>query len=273
MTEAGRPKARKVHAVLAAAMADPILLERWRCQPASIAASGDGCTGIDVAKLWQFSGLVTKVRYSDLRSNLPLTFRILDATGLSIELFATYAPRADALRKAGLNSKSAKLAALMKFLGDWLDRTKPLHALVWDMVRHESTIFEVQAVTAGVASDPAAISIDSVPVRSAGTVSHELTCNPIEVAKLVRAGGDLASIPREKRLFAYCASEAGAQIRFVELDALAEFLVGTADGTRTVTELAELLLQCGITLEPQDLVDSVRALVTAGLLDIVNTGA
>lgn len=274
MAETERPHARDVHSVLAAAMADPVLLERWRREPSSIAASGNGASAIDLTKVWRFSGLVTKVRYSDLRSNLPVTFRMLDAAGVSIELFAAYAPTAAGLRKAGLNSKSAKLDAFMNFLDGWLDRTSPVHTLLWDMIRHESAIFHVQTSAAGRSdAPPSAISAGSVPVRRAGAVVHELTCNPVEAARIVRAGGAPASVPQEDHKFCYCASQDGAQIQIIEIDALAGFLLDSADGSTTVSEIAGLLLQCGITLEPEDLVDSIGTLVTAGLLEIVDRGA
>jgi hypothetical protein len=275
MTEAARPNAREVHSVLAAAMADPHLLESWRREPSSLDASGGGAVSLDLAKIRHFSGLVTKVRYSDLRSNLPVTFRILDSAGLSIELFAAYARTAASLRNSGRNSKSAKLDSLVRFLDGRLDRTNRVHELVWDLIRHESAIFHLQEHARSVVShpDPGAVSTHSVATRPAGTIFHELKCNPVEAAKIIRAGGDPASVAREPCVVGYRRSEDGTRIEVTELDELAAFLIDNADGTRTVDELAELLQQCGIALEPEDLLDYIRQSVAAGLLTIVHTGA
>src|SRR5438128_1106029 len=93
--------ARHVHSLLASAMVDPVLLERWRRNPSALNKMGIGSSALDISKVWRFSGLATKVRHNDVRLIAPLTFKLLDLAGVSIELFATYARQADALRKHG----------------------------------------------------------------------------------------------------------------------------------------------------------------------------
>lgn len=260
--------AREVHSVLAAGMADPELLEHWCSDLSSASALGARASEIDFERMRRFSGLVTKVRYSDLRSNFPATFRLLDAAGLSIELFASYAPRAAALRKAGLNSKSDKLSALVEFLSGWLILEEPVHALVWDVIRHEGAIFQIQT-NAGGSGQPTVIgdvTRDSTPVRSAKAVVHRMTCNPVEAVRVVRAGGNLDCIPRESAIYAYCATAGEGQIRIVKLDELSAFLMEAAEGTGTISEVAEKLQESGVDLEPEDLIDAVRVLMGTGLL-------
>jgi len=269
MAKARVQSAREVHSVLAAGMADPELLENWCSDPSTAATLSAHAAEIDFEQVRRFSGLVTKVRYSDLRSNFPATFRLLDGAGLSIELFASYAPRAAALSKAGLNSKSDKLAALLEFLNGWLVLEDPVHALVWDVIRHEGAIFQIQT-NAGRSGRPAVIAEvtrDSTPVRSAGAVMHCMTCNPVEAVRVVRTHGSLDSIPREPAVYAYCATVREGQIRIIGIDELCAFLMEAADGTGTIAELAERLRESGVDLETEELIDAVRGLVRAGLLE------
>lgn len=261
--------ARQVHSVLAAGMADPELLENWCSDPSTAATISAHAAEIDFEQVRRFSGLVTKVRYSDLRSNLPTTFRLLDRAGLSIEVFASYSSRAAALRKQGLNSKSDKLAALLEFLDEWLVLEEPVHALVWDVVRHEAAIFQIQRNAAG--ERPRAVLAEvtrhSTPARSADAELHRMTCNPVKAVRMVRAHATLGSIPRKSAAYAYCAAPGEGQIRIIEIDELSAFLMEVADGTRTVAELAATLREGGVDLALSDLISAIRELAKAGLLE------
>jgi hypothetical protein len=275
MRDPGDPPAREVHALLAAAMADPDLLNLWRREPTRLAESGAGAAELDVENIWRFSGLVTKVRHNDLRPSLPATFRIMDSAGLSIELFASYAPTAAKLRKDGRNSKTAKVAALIEFLDGWLDRTNPLQAVIWDVIRHESAIFHLRGLAATQLTrardtEQREVSAEAVPVRSAGAVQLEMSCNPVDAVRIVRAGGDLASVPREHCLFAYCLAEDGVQTRVMAIDEITSFLMNAADGNRTVSRIAELFQTSGVHLAAEDLTGPIGDLVASGLLEIVH---
>lgn len=261
--------ARQVHSVLAAGMADPELLEDWCSDPSAVAAISARASEIDFQRVRLFSGLVAKVRYSDLRSNLPATFRLLDAAGLGIELFAGYSPRAAALRKAGLNSKSDKLAALLEFLNEWLALEEPVHALVWDVIRHEAAIFRIQRNAAAGRRPVAAteVTCDSAPAKSPDAVLHRMTCNPVEAVRMIRVRAGLESIPRESAVYAYCAAPGERQIQIIKIDELSAFLMEAADGETSIAELAATLRQSGVRLEASDLIEAVRELMRAGLLE------
>jgi hypothetical protein len=262
--------AREVHAILAAGLADPRRLDCWRRLRRTFINDATDAE-FDVARIWLFSGLATKVRHNDLRSALPATFRILDSAQLSNELFAYYAPKAAELRNEGRNSKTVRIASLIEFLDCWLDREKPCHSVIWDIVRHESAIYHLRTGAAGQpassdAREAREISARSVPLRSAGAIQLPMSCNPVDAVRAVRAGADPASVPREESTFAYCLLDDRVQVRIMAVDALASFLMDAADGSRTVAEMAERLRESGIELAPEDLIQPLSGLASAGLL-------
>jgi hypothetical protein len=113
--------APNVHAALAAAMSDPALLESWLSNRLALRAIRIDERQIDLTGIRNFVGLVTKVRHNDLRTALPVTFRLIDKAGLSIPLFADYAVKAAALRRWGKPTQAQKIEALAEYLKGWLD--------------------------------------------------------------------------------------------------------------------------------------------------------
>ena len=83
--------ASQVHAIIAAGLENPALLERWRRQPDLLRNRGVDPQALDLDALWKFAGLSIKIRHNGLRGELPSTFRLLNIAGLEIEVFASYA--------------------------------------------------------------------------------------------------------------------------------------------------------------------------------------
>ena len=83
--------ARRVHAVLAAGVEDPMLIAGWRTEPARLVRLGIEPESLDLNALWKLAGLTIKVRHNGVRQQLPGTFRLMAAAGLEISLFADYA--------------------------------------------------------------------------------------------------------------------------------------------------------------------------------------
>jgi len=266
--------ARHMHSLLATAMVDPGLLERWRNNPRALRKMGLRATALDINRIWGFSGLATKFRHNDVRLIAPLTFKLLDQAGVSIELFATYARRADLLRKDGKKSAPEKLLSLSSFLEGWLDHSNPVHSLIWDLIRHESAILELQTGAgrqSPVADDSISIevSVQSVPIRRGTVIHHEMSCNPVELARRLRAGTrEIALLPRGHYYFAYCHGSDSTRMKIVEIDAIGSVVVDLSDGYRTIGEMASLLHQARIPMEAEDLCHAVRELGTNGLLAV-----
>ena len=125
--------------MLAAAVDDPLVLERLRRQ-----ARSRGAAAFDFERIRLFAGLAAKVRQNDIRLRLPLTFTLLDRLKVSIAVFADYAKPAAALRQANKKSRADKIDSFCRFLDGWLDHGNPDHALAWDLVRHERALFELR---------------------------------------------------------------------------------------------------------------------------------
>jgi hypothetical protein len=226
-----------------------------------------------VEAIWRFSGLVTKVRHNDVRLIAPLTFKLFDLSGVSIDLFAAYAKRADALRKGGKKSAREKLLSLSDFLGTWLDHSNPAHSLMWDLIRHESAIMELQTSIASESvrrnCDLPDVSLSSIPVQRLPVIHHEMSCNVIELARVVRAGTNkLPLLCREPHYFAYHHGRDGAQIDVVEVDAIGSVIVDLSDGHRTIGEIRSVLQRGGLLLQSEDLCHAVGQLITTGLLTV-----
>jgi hypothetical protein len=263
-----------VHSALAAAMADPSLLESWRHTPEASGRVGFASGVIDIDKLWQFSGLVTKVRHNDVRLKFPLTFRLLDHAHISIELFAAYARVAAEMRDAGIKSKDQKASAFYDFIDDWLDRRTRCHALVWDLIRHEHTLKALESSSA-IPIDPTfpaqttrrRLSTKFIPVRKSNLIIHDMGCNPLELAAAVRTNiAAVRSLPYRKRLFAYCQVNDAGAIRVLEIDAMSSVILDLANGRRSLSQLATMLHQIGISAEPGQLCKPVAQLLANGLL-------
>ena len=76
--------ARRVHAVLAAGVQNPALIEAWRRDPELLRGLGLDPAKVDLDALWKFAGLTLKVRHNGIREDLPLTFRLLHVTELAV---------------------------------------------------------------------------------------------------------------------------------------------------------------------------------------------
>lgn len=263
-----------VHSVLAAAMTDPSLLESWRHAPETLGRVGLRPDAIDLNRIWRFSGLVTKVRHNDVRLTFPLTFRLLDHADLSIALFAEYARVAAELRKTGVKSRDEKAHALYNFLEEWLDHRIRFHAFVWDLIRHEKTMNGLES-TSAIPVDTAILgqtegqklSTKFTPVRASNLIVHDMGCNPVDLAEIVRTNiAVVRSLPYKKRLFAYCRTRDAAAIQVVEIDAITSVIIDLANGKRSITELATLVRQFGVAVDPRQLCKPVAQLVAKGML-------
>jgi hypothetical protein len=266
--------ARHMHSLLAGAMSDPILLERWRNNPRALRKMGPRAAALDINRVWGFSGLATKVRHNDVRLIAPLTFKLLDQAGVSIALFAAYARVADRMRKDGKKSAPEKLLSLSSFLEGWLDHSSPVHSLIWDLIRHESAILELQTGTER--QSPVAdhsvlrqVVVQSVPIRRGTVIHHEMSCNPVELARRLRVETrELASLPRGQYYFAYCHGSDSKRMKIVEIDAFGSVVLDLSDGYRTIGEIAALLHQAGIPMEAEDVCHAARELGRNGLIAV-----
>jgi hypothetical protein len=135
--------ARQVHAVLAAGIENPALIARWRDQPELLRGHGVEPATVDLDGLWKFAGLTVKVRHNALREDMPLTFRLMSVAGIEIDVFAAYAGERAARGARFAATTEGRTLDLIAFLDGWLDREDPVHALLWDVIRHERALAQL----------------------------------------------------------------------------------------------------------------------------------
>jgi hypothetical protein len=219
-------KARRVHAVIAAGLENPQLLERWQREPGLLRNCGVTLDSLDLDALWKFAGLTAKVRHNGLRTDLPLTFRLLNVAGLEIEVFASYASfcASEGRRYAATSEERAQ--DLSAFLGRWLDFDRREHVLLWDVLRYELALTQLSSPATVVPALPVAESsvqpaprASSVPRICGHAILHEMRCDPRHVAALLKEKSQrLDEVPLGTFLFCYWRRDAAAEIHILQLD-------------------------------------------------------
>ena len=274
MPRKNEASARHVHAVLAAAVDDPAVLERLRRQGGGRGRSGPAAA-YDLERLRLFGGLAVKVRQNDVRLRLPLTFKLLDRLKISIPLFAAYGRHAAALRRTGKPALAKKIESISRFIEGWLDAKEAGHALVRDVLGHERALLAVNSAIAGAperehggapAIAPQA-TFASVPRRVNGMILHETSCNLTALERLLRSpDAALSALPRGQFHYVYCPdhTHGGASAR--EVDELGHVMILLADGRRSVARIADVVRKAGVTMNGEQACGAVQALVDEGIL-------
>lgn len=244
--------ARHVHSVIAAGLADPALLARWRRDAGLLRGHGVDPAELDLEALWKFAGVALKIRHNGLRADYPMTFRLLGVTGLEIEVFASYATFGALAGRANPKTNEQRAEAFLAFLEHWLDPGRREHVLLWDLFRHERALHrlggaeivtpDAKVPAAAKPRRPAKPSPSSVP-RIVGAVAlHEMQCDPAELtARLRERSPRLEAVALGPRQFCYWKSGAVPELRILDLDELGYYLISSSDGERTVAQLSGML--------------------------------
>lgn len=239
--------ARQAHRWLAAGLADPALLARWRRNPESLREVGLSPGELDLDALWKFAGLSEKVKHNGCRTHLQLTFRLLNKLGIEIDAFAEYAASAAERRRRGRISVDERTEALAGFLDGWLDPELDAHALVLDLLRHELAIARLRelAATAGEATAPARVpapaSASSVPAINGELLLHEMSFDPRIVAERVRHDPTFSDLRRGAVRLGYWWDGAAREPRLLDLDELGAGLLELVDGATSLEAMAARL--------------------------------
>jgi hypothetical protein len=238
--------ARRVHAVLAAGVQNPALIEAWRRDPALLRGHGIEPAEIDLDALWKFAGLSLKVRHNGIREDLPLTFRLLHVAELAIDAFASYAARRAGEGGRLGDTAEARARDFVEFLSGWLDLARTPHALLWDMVRHERALAQLARAPARAPASgprppgPRALG-RAVPRLREGLVFHAMQSDPRAVAARLRERAPrLDDVALEPCCACYWRN--GEEAAIARLDAPVHDLLALVDGERTAAELGRALL-------------------------------
>ena len=244
--------ARRVHAVLAAGVENPTLIASWRRDPALLRACGVDPAEIDLDALWKFAGLTVKVRHNGIREELPHTFRLLHVAELAIDVFASYAGRRAAEGRRFGDTPEARARDFVDFLEHWLDRERPPHALLWDLVRHERALAQLAAAAPGPAVDAPGAPVDApgkrarapsgaaVPRLRDGLIVHGMRSDPRAIAAVLRERAPrLEQVPLEPCCLCYWRE--GGEVAIVRLDGSVHDLLSLVDGARTAADVHRAL--------------------------------
>jgi hypothetical protein len=235
--------ARQVHAVIAAGMEDPSLLARWLDEPERLRRQGVDPAGFDLAALRKFAGMTVKVRHNGLRQDLPLTFRLLNVTGQEIEVFSAYAAHRAADGAGYAPTTEERTRDFMAFLEAGLDRTRPEHVMLWDLIRHEHALAQVRrASPAQSTTKSGALSASAVPHVCGAIILHEMQCDPRAVAAaLHESRPQFGAIVFETRYVCFWNPGGDPGIRIIQLDAFGFCALSLVDGARSVADLSEAM--------------------------------
>ena len=236
--------AGQIHAVIAAGLKEPALLARWQEAPELLRQYGIEPGAFDLGALWKFAGLTTKVRHNGLRADIPQTFRLLNITGLEIEVFGAYATF-HAAKNFG-PTVQARIDDLLVFLERWLDFDKLEHALLWDLIRHEAalarlrTLENISGSQIGTLVSRRRPRLSSVPRLSGDVILHEMRSDPRVIETILRhKDPKLEQVPLATSYFGYWHFQ--GEVYVLELDALGFYLLFTIDGTRSAADLGGLI--------------------------------
>lgn len=240
---------RRVHALLAAGLDNPALIEALRLEPDRLRRYGLEPGSLDLAVVQKLAGLTAKVRHNGLRDKLPMTFRLLSVEELEIDIFAAYALQVSREGRRFAPTTVGRMSDFIAFVGTWLDRANRTHLLLWDLVRHEHGIVHLTALhdepppEATSTARPSGVrSAPGVPFLRGEVVLHEMTSDPqVTIGKLHGRKPDLRGIPLGERHVAYWSPRDRYEIRVLDLDELGYYALGQVDGQATVLEIDRAL--------------------------------
>jgi hypothetical protein len=241
--------ARQVHAVLAAGVQNPQLIEQWQRDPGLLIACGVEPDAFDLTALRKFAGLTVKVRHNGLRGRLPMTFRLLSAIGLELEMFASYGAFCASRGHRFADTSDGRAADLMAFFECWLQMDHPGHALLWDLIRHEEAIARLRkersspSRAVSTVGDVAVLrrtpSGAMVPRVCGEIILHEMKCDPRAVQRaLHQSAPRLDQIPLETHYFCYWSPDSTGEIQLLDLDEFGYYALSFVDGARSTAVLS-----------------------------------
>lgn len=248
-----RPSAALTHSVLAAALADADRLAAWRADPGRLGEYGIEPSAMDLDGLADFAGLAERVRHTQCRRPLQMTFRLLWVAKLEVELFRDYTPVSLRRRRAGLNTTADRIAGLAEFVAEWAEGD-PTRGLVRETLDHEHILARLRNAEVPVPPPGASASRPdepAVPLPNGRLIVRTSSCNPWQVADVLKASKpDLGSIERGSWTLIYRRGFDGS-LTVSEVDRGLGALVGMVTGDADVAELA------GRLRVPQDLLSAM----------------
>ena len=231
----------RVHAVMAAGVDQPQLLEQWMADSAQLRALGVAPEGFDLPALAKFAGLGVKVRHNPLRPMFPLGFRLMSVAAIEIDLFSAYALQRSREGRAFAADMAQRARDLVAFVGGWHDPDIRSHALVWDALRYELAVAQLRAPQPATIGMPVA----SRAPRIRGDIAlHDLQSDPRVLAEVLHTSTpDLDDVPLQPQAFCFwrAVDDDNGDTSVIAVDALGQHLLSRIDGRRSAAALAREL--------------------------------
>jgi hypothetical protein len=231
----------RVHAVMAAGVDQPQLLERWMEDAAQLRALGVEPDGFDLQALAKFAGLGVKVRHNPLRPMFPLGFRLMSVAAIEIDLFSAYALQRSREGLAFAVDMAQRARDLVAFVGGWHDPSVRAHALLWDALRYELAVAQLREPQPATIAAPVA---SRVPRIRGDIALHELQSDPRVLAEVLHASApDLEDVPLQPQAFCFwrAVDDDNGDTSVIAVDALGHHLLSRIDGRRSAAALAREL--------------------------------
>ena len=239
----------RVHAVMAAGVDQPQLLERWMADAAQLRALGVDPEGFDLSALAKFAGLGVKVRHNPLRPMFPLGFRLMSVAAIEIDIFSAYALHRSREGRGFAPDMAERARDLVAFIGEWHDPSQRAHLLLWDAMRYELAVAQLRAPQSEVATPN--IHKSRAPCIRGDITLHELQSDPRVLAEVLHLSAPrLEDVPLQPQTFCFWRApvddgsaddgDAG-ETAVIAVDALGQHLLSRIDGKRSAAALAREL--------------------------------
>lgn len=214
----------------------------------------DDFARLDTSAVARFAGFVAKVQHNHLWEDFPRTWSALKALDLELEVFTTFVPTHQRLRKTSDLSRVEKARHFLVFLKEFVQSRQDEYPGLREVLLHEWFKWEVdlsllaihcESVTTDCEfSERLSATAFGELVPSVRGVVHiaEFLYDPIECL----APGDDISFTNARtlnpRLLAYWGDSATRSLRIVEIDPLTAAVLTKVDGVHTLTSLTVDLL-------------------------------
>jgi len=236
----------RVHAVMAAGVDRPQLLERWMADAAQLRALGVEPDGFDLHALAKFAGLGVKVRHNPLRPMFPLGFRLMSVAAIEIDLFSAYALHRSREGRGFAADMAARARDLVAFIGEWHDPSQRAHLLLWDAMRYELAVAQLRAPQSATTAQTN-IRTSRAPCLRGEVELHELQSDPRTLADALHVSAPrLEDVPLQPQTFCFWRApadedSAAGDTAVIAIDALGQHLLSRIDGKRSAAALAREL--------------------------------
>lgn len=275
-----------INSILARCIVDPEFLDRLANDP-SVALNGyaldpqiySDFLKLDITRLRNFAGLVTKVQNNGLWEHFLHTRTLLNYYRIDLEVFIAYRDAHLQNRQAQL-SRNQQIERFLSFLQEYLEAEYSKYPALREILVHEQLTWEIRlSFSTGKRLQSIARKVDVssrnyeqlmnlFPVISGLLRLEEFTYDPLEViSHLTQGNFDSRRISAKPRWLGYWADNLTEQLRILELDPPIAALLKQMNGRRSVrTLIRRVIKDAQADLRPSEFRPFLEVAFAEGLL-------